>query len=142
MAAQRGNISEEIESARIQVFGADPRHAELEARELREVLRGLEGAQVRFAPPEAPSATEGGAKGSELLTPEVVLILTTGTLALARTAIRAWVEVRKSRKVRVVHADGTITEFQGGVSGREVKALRDGQSGQGDRPGIGPGDGR
>ncbi|MFH0174004.1 hypothetical protein ACIA6D_29035 [Streptomyces cacaoi] len=131
-------MSDEIESARIQVFGADPRHAELEARELREVLRGLDGAQVRFAPPEAPRAREG-AKGSELLTPEVVLVLTTGTLALARTAIKAWVEVRKSRKVRVVHADGTVTEFQGGVSGREVKALRDGQNGQGDKPGAGPG---
>ncbi|MFC3574822.1 hypothetical protein ACFOZ0_16350 [Streptomyces yaanensis] len=131
-------MSDEIESARIQVFGADPRHAELEARELREVLRGLEGAQVRFAPPEAPRATEG-AKGPELLTPEVVLVLTTGTLALARTAIKAWVEVRKSRKVRVVRADGTVTEFQGGVSGREVKALRDSQ---GDRPCTGPGDER
>ncbi|MFD9812137.1 hypothetical protein [Streptomyces sp. NPDC059080] len=117
---------DEIESARLQVFGADPRHAELEAKELREVLNRLDGAEVRFAPPEAPRATEG-AKGQELLTPEVVLILTTGTLALARTAIKAWVEVRKSRKVRMVHSDGTVTEFQGGVSGREVKALRDGQ---------------
>ncbi|WP_327185522.1 effector-associated constant component EACC1 [Streptomyces sp. NBC_01334] len=131
-------MSGETESARIQVFGADPRHAELEARELREVLRGLDGAQVRFAPPEAPHATQG-AKGSELLTPEVVLILTTGTLALARTAIKAWVEVRKSRKVRVVHADGTVTEFQGGVSGREVKALREGQGG---KPSTGSGDRR
>lgn len=128
-------MSDEIESVRIQVFGADPRHAELEARELREVLRGLDGAQVRFAPPEAPRGAEG-AKGPELLTPEVVLVLTTGTLALARTAIKAWVEVRKSRRVRVVHADGTVTEFQGGVSGREVKALRDGE---GVRPGTGPG---
>lgn len=131
-------MSDEIESARIQVFGADPRHAELEARELREVLRGLDGAEVRFAPPEAPRGTEG-AKGPELLTPEVVLILTTGTLALARTAIKAWVEVRKSRKVRVVDPDGTVTEFQGGVSGREVKSL---QRGQGDRPGTSPGDER
>ncbi|MFB6779689.1 hypothetical protein ACFCX0_20185 [Streptomyces sp. NPDC056352] len=134
-------MSDEIESARIQVFGADPRYAELEARELREVLNRLDDARVRFAQPGAPQGTEG-AKGPELLTPEVVLILTTGTLALARTAIRAWVEVRKSRKVRVVHSDGTVTEFQGGVSGREVKALRDGQDGQGDRPGIGPGDER
>jgi hypothetical protein len=126
-------MSDEIESARIQVSGADPRHAELEARELREVLRRLDGAQVRFAPPEAPQGTEG-AKGTELLTPEVVLILTTGTLALARTAIKAWVEVRKSRKVRVVHADGTVTEFQGGVSGREVKSLQGGQGNQGDGP--------
>ncbi|MGG2459223.1 hypothetical protein ACO0M4_05240 [Streptomyces sp. RGM 3693] len=125
-------MSDEIESARIQVFGADPRHAELEAKELREVLNRLDGAEVRFAPPEAPQATEG-AKGPALLTPEVVLILTTGTLGLARTAIRAWVEVRKSRKVRLVHSDGTVTEFQGGVSGREVKALRDG-------PGDGSGD--
>ncbi|MGW2048689.1 effector-associated constant component EACC1 [Streptomyces sp. NPDC001858] len=131
-------MSDEIESARIQVFGADPRHAELEARELREVLQGLDDAKVRFAPSEAP-VTREGAKGPELLTPEVVLILTTGTLALARTAIKAWVEVRKSRKVRVVHADGTVTEFQGGVSGREVKALRDGQ---GDVPGTGQGAGR
>jgi hypothetical protein len=129
-------MSDEIESARIQVFGADPRHAELEAKELREVLNRLDGAEVRFALPEAPRATEG-AKGSALLTPEVVLILTTSTLALARTAIKAWVEVRKSRKVRVVHSDGTVTEFEGGVSGREVKALRDGQ---GNTPGTGSGD--
>ncbi|WP_073950462.1 effector-associated constant component EACC1 [Streptomyces kebangsaanensis] len=129
---------DKIESARIQVFGADPRHAELEARELREVLHRLDGAGVRFASPEAPRDTEG-AKGPELLTPEVVLVLTTGSLALARTAIKAWVEVRKSRKVRIVHSDGTVTEFEGGVSGREVKALRDGQGG---RPGIGPGDER
>ncbi|MGP8298459.1 effector-associated constant component EACC1 [Streptomyces inhibens] len=125
----------EVESARIQVFGADPRHAELEARELREVLHRLDGAQVRFVAPEAPRNTEG-AKGPELLTPEVVLVLTTGSFALAGTAIKAWVEVRKSRKVRVVHSDGTVTEFQGGVSGREVKALRDGQ---GDGTGTGPG---
>jgi hypothetical protein len=131
-------MSGEIESARIQVFGADPRHAELEAKELREVLNRLDGAEVRFAPPEAPRAT-AGAKGPALLTPEVVLILTTGTFALARTAIKAWVEVRKSRKVRVVHSDGTVTEFQGGVSGREVNALRDGQ---GDRTETGPGDAR
>ncbi|MGV9878038.1 hypothetical protein [Streptomyces sp. NPDC003006] len=83
-------MSDEIESTQIQVFGADPRHAELEARELREILHQLDGAQVRFAPPEATRSTEG-AKGAELLTPEVVLILTTGTLALARTAIKAWV---------------------------------------------------
>lgn len=135
-------MSDEIESAEIQVFGADPRHAELEARELREVLRQLGGAQVRFGPPEVTRSAEG-AKGSELLTPEVVLILTTGTFALARTAIKAWVDVRKSRKVRVTHSDGTVTEFQGGVSGREVKALRDGQDGQSDRPpGAGPGDER
>ncbi|WBO63310.1 hypothetical protein [Streptomyces camelliae] len=131
-------MSDEIESARIQVFGADPRHAELEAKELREVLNRLDGAEVRFAPPEAPRGTEG-AKWPALLTPEVVLILTTGTLALARTAIKAWVEVRKSRSVRVVHSDGTVTEFKGGVSGREVKALRDGQ---GDRPETGSGDDR
>lgn len=131
-------MSDEIESARIQVFGADPRHAELEAKELREVLNRLDGAEVRFAPPEAPRGTEG-AKGPALLTPEVVLILTTGTFALARTAIKAWVEVRKSRSVRVVHSDGTVTEYQGGVSGREVKALRDGQ---GDRPETGSGDDR
>ncbi|MFJ2889149.1 hypothetical protein ACIO53_24190 [Streptomyces sp. NPDC087305] len=132
-------MSDEIASARIQVFGADPRHAEFEARELREVLRELDGTQVRFAPPEAPHATTDGAKGSELLTPEVVLVLTTGTLALARTAIKAWVEVRKSRKVRVVAADGSVTEFEGGVSGREVKVLLDGRS---DRPGTGPVDER
>ncbi|WP_030939621.1 effector-associated constant component EACC1 [Streptomyces sp. NRRL S-646] len=131
-------MSDEIESARIQVFGADPRHAELEAKELREVLNRLDGAQVRFAPPEMQPGTEG-TKGAELLTPEVVLVLTTGTLALARTAIKAWVEVRKSRKVRVVHSDGTVTEFQGGVSGREVKALR---AGQADRSDAGPRDGR
>lgn len=119
-------MSEGIESARIHVFGADPGHAELEARELREVLRGLDGVEVRFAPPEAPQAVEG-AKGGALLTPEVVLILTTGTLSLARTAIKAWVEVRKSRKVRLLHADGSVTEFRGGVSGREVKALQDSQ---------------
>ncbi|MFD0304113.1 hypothetical protein [Streptomyces sp. NPDC127119] len=124
-------MANEIESARIQVFGADPRHAELEARELRDVLKGLDGAEVRFATAEAPRPTEG-AKGTELLTPEVVLILTTGTLTLARTAIRAWVDVRKSRKVRVVHPDGTVMEFQGGVSGDEVTALRDGR---GDSPG-------
>ncbi|MEU6672723.1 hypothetical protein [Streptomyces sp. NPDC046925] len=135
-------MSDEIESAQIQVFGADPRHAEVEARELREVLHQLDGAQVRFALPEATGSREG-AKGAELLTPEVVLILTTGTFALARTAIKAWVDVRKSRKVRVVHSDGTVTEFQGGVSGREVKALRDGQDGRSDRPGAaGPGDER
>ncbi|MGX9884646.1 hypothetical protein [Streptomyces sp. NPDC002276] len=127
-------MSDETGSVRIQVFGADPRHAELEARELRDVLRRLDGTQVRFAPSEAPHVTEDGAKGSELLTPEVVLVLTTGTLALARTAIKAWVEVRKSRKVRVVAADGSVTEFQGGVSGREVKALLDGRP---DRPGAG-----
>lgn len=131
-------MSDEIESARVQVFGADPRHAELEARELREVLHRLDGTRVRFAPPEASRGTEG-AKGPELLTPEVVLVLTTGTLALARTAIKGWVEVRKSRKVRVVHSDGTVTEFEGGVSGREMKALR---GGQGDRAGSGPGDER
>lgn len=131
-------MSDEIESARIQVFGADPRHAEFEARELREVLHRLNDVQVRFAPPEASRAT-AGAKGPELLTPEVVLILTTGTLGLARTAIKAWVEVRKSRKVRVVAADGSVTEFQGGVSGREVKVLLDGRS---DRPGTGPVDER
>ncbi len=127
-------MSDEVESARVQVFGADPRHAELEARELREVLHRLDGAQVRFAATEAPRSTEG-AKGAELLTPEVVLVLTTGSFALAGTAIKAWVEVTKSRKVRVEHSDGTVTEFQGGVSGREVKALRDGQ---GDGPGAGP----
>lgn len=131
-------MADEIESARIQVFGADPRHAELEAKELREVLSRLDGAEVRFAPSEALLTTES-AKGPALLTPEVVLILTTGTFALARTAIRAWVEVRKSRKVRVVRVDGTVMEFQGGVSGREVKALRDGQ---GDRPETDPGDAR
>lgn len=120
-------MSEEIESVRIQVFGADPRHAELEAKQLREVLNQLNGAEVRFASPEAPRATEG-AKGQALLTPEVVLLLTTGSFALARTAIRGWVEVRKSRKVRVVQSDGTVTEFQGGVSGGEVKALRNGQA--------------
>ncbi|MFF1692959.1 hypothetical protein ACFVXC_04945 [Streptomyces sp. NPDC058257] len=135
-------MSDEIESAQIQVFGADPRHAELEARELRDVLRRLNGAQVRFAPSEGQGKAES-AKGAELLTPEVVLILTTGTFALARTAIKAWVDVRKSRKVRVVHSDGTVTEFQGGVSGREVKALRDGQDGRGAGPGVaGPGDER
>ncbi|MEU6477745.1 hypothetical protein ABZ858_12780 [Streptomyces sp. NPDC047017] len=128
-------MSDEIGSTRIQVFGADPQHAELEAKELREVLNRLDGAEARFAPPEAPRRGTEGAKGSQLVTPEVVLILTTGTLALARTAIRAWVEVRKSRKVRVVHSDGTVMEFQGGVSGREVKALRD-------SPGTGPGDAR
>uniref|UniRef100_UPI003F494F4F hypothetical protein n=1 Tax=Streptomyces chartreusis TaxID=1969 RepID=UPI003F494F4F len=131
-------MSDKIESVRIQVFGADPRHAELEAKELREVLKRLDGTGVRFASLEAPRGTEG-AKGTELLTPEVVLILTTGTLALARTAIKAWVDVRKSRQVRVVHSDGTVTEFQGGVSGREVKALRDGQ---GEKSGTGPGDPR
>ncbi|MFH8610251.1 hypothetical protein ACH4D5_22500 [Streptomyces sp. NPDC018029] len=134
-------MSDEIESTQIHVFGADPRHAELEARELREVLQQLDGAQVRFARPEATRSTEG-AKGQELLTPEVVLILTTGTLALARTAIRAWVDVRKSRKVRVTYSDGTVTEFQGGVSGREVKALRDVQDGPSGRSGAGPGDER
>ncbi|THA24039.1 hypothetical protein E4198_04195 [Streptomyces sp. RKND-216] len=126
---------DETESVQIQVFGADPRHAELEARELREVLRRLDGARVRFAQPEAAGDTEG-AKGPGLLTPEVVLVLTMSSFALARTAIKAWVEVRKSRKARIVHADGTVTEFQGGVSGREVKRLRDGQ---GDGPAIGPG---
>lgn len=128
-------MSDEVESARIQVFGADPRHAELEARELREVLRRLDGTQVRFAAPEASRKTEG-AKGTELLTPEVVLVLTTGSFALARTAIRAWAEVRKSRKVRVEYSDGTVTEFQGGVSGREVKTLHDGR---GDGPDTAPG---
>lgn len=126
---------DQTESVQIQVYGADPRHAELEARELREVLRRLDGAQVRFAPPEAPRGTEG-AKGPGLLTPEVVLILTVGSFALAKTAIKAWVDVRKSRKARIIHADGTVTELQGGVSGREVKRLQDGQ---GDRPAIGPG---
>lgn len=63
----RGKMSEEIESVRIQVFGADPRHAELEAKQLREVLNQLNGAEVRFASPEAPRATEG-AKGQALLT--------------------------------------------------------------------------
>ncbi|MEW2410345.1 hypothetical protein [Streptomyces griseoviridis] len=128
----------EIESARIQVFGADPRHAEHEAKELRGVLNRLDGAEARFASAEAPQTTEG-AKGQALLTPEVVLILTTGTFALARTAIKAWAEVRKSRRVRVVHSDGTVTEFQGGVSGREVKTLRDHRN---DRPETGPGDPR
>ncbi|MEV0277476.1 hypothetical protein AB0I22_13980 [Streptomyces sp. NPDC050610] len=131
-------MSDEIEAATIQVFGADPRHAEAEARELREVLRRLDDAQVRFAESEA-SLDLVSAKGTELLSPEVVLILTSGTFALARSAIRAWVEVRKSRKVRIVHSDGTVTEFQGGVSGREVRALRDGQDG---RQGIAPGDER
>ncbi|MCQ4207780.1 effector-associated constant component EACC1 [Streptomyces longispororuber] len=132
-------MSDEIESAQIQVFGADPRHAELEARELRDALRQLDGAQVRFASSEE-QRNAAGAKGTELLTPEVVLILTTGTFALARTAIKAWVDVRKSRRVRVVHSDGTVTELQGGVSGREVRALRDGQGGQSDGPGgSGPG---
>lgn len=131
-------MSDEVESARIQVFGADPRHAELEARELREVLHGLDGTEVRFAATEASRSAEG-AKGAELLTPEVVLVLTTGSFALAGTAIKAWAGVRKSRKVRVERPDGTVTEFQGGVSGREVRALRDGQ---GDGPGTGPGVGR
>ncbi|MET7942925.1 hypothetical protein [Streptomyces sp. NPDC005302] len=131
-------MSDEIEPARIQVFGADPRQAELEARELREVLHRLDGTRVRFAVPDTQGGT-AGAKGTELLTPEVVLVLTTGSLALARTAIKAWVEVRKSRKVRVVHADGTVTEFQGGVSGREVRELRDGRD---NGSGTGPGDER
>ncbi|GFH68164.1 MULTISPECIES: effector-associated constant component EACC1 [Streptomyces diastaticus group] len=114
----------EIASMRIQVSGADPRHAELEARELRDVLRRLDDTTVRFAPSEAARDVEGS-KGPALLTPEVVLVLTGGSFTLAGTAIKAWVAVRKSRKVRVLHPDGTVTEFQGGVSGREIRKLRD-----------------
>ncbi|MFI6942479.1 hypothetical protein ACIBI4_24670 [Streptomyces sp. NPDC050418] len=117
----------QIESVRIQVSGADPRHAELEARELRDVLRRLDGTEVRFAPAEAGNSADGS-KGPALLTPEVMLVLTGGSFTLAGTAIKAWVAVRKSRKVRVLHPDGSITEFQGGVSGREIRNLRDGGS--------------
>ncbi|MFH9297749.1 hypothetical protein [Streptomyces sp. NPDC017520] len=131
-------MSDEVKSARIQVFGADPRHAELEARELRDVLHELDGAQVRFAAAEASDGAEG-AKGAELLTPEVVLVLTTGSFGVAGAAIKAWASVRGSRKVRIEHPDGSVTEFQGGVSGREVRALREGQ---GDGPGVGRGSGR
>ncbi|GHE54105.1 hypothetical protein GCM10018785_24480 [Streptomyces longispororuber] len=129
----------QTESVRIQVSGADPHHAELEARELREVLRRLDDTEVRFAPPEAAHDAEGS-KGPALLTPEVVLVLTGGSFTLAGTAIKAWVAVRKSRKVRVLHPDGTVTEFQGGVSGREIRELRDG--GSNSSSGAGPGAGR
>ncbi|MFJ6694577.1 hypothetical protein ACIQM4_00690 [Streptomyces sp. NPDC091272] len=131
-------MSDEVESARILVSGADPRHAELEARELRDVLHELDGAQVRFAAAEKSDGAEG-AKGAELLTPEVVLVLTTGSFGVAGAAIRAWASVRRSRKVRIEHPDGTVTEFHGGVSGREVRSLREGQ---GEGPGAGQGSSR
>ncbi|WP_103529448.1 hypothetical protein [Streptomyces sp. SM12] len=120
-------MTDQIESVRIQVSGADPRHAELEARELRDELRRLDDSEVRFAPPEA-APDVAGSKGSGLLTSEVVLVLTGGSFTLAAAAIKAWADVRKSRKVRVVHPDGTVTEFQGGVSVREIRKLRDGGS--------------
>lgn len=133
-------MTDQTESVRIQVSGADPRHAELEARELREELRRLDDFEVRFAPPEA-ARDVARAKGAGLLTSEVVLVLTGGSFTLAATAIKAWVDVRTSRKVRVEHPDGTITEFQGGVSGREIRKLRDGGSHEGSAD-EGPGAGR
>ncbi|MFS0693585.1 effector-associated constant component EACC1 [Streptomyces nitrosporeus] len=104
--------------------GADQHHAELEARELRDVLRRLDDTEVHFAPPGAAHDAEGS-KGSALLAPEAVLVLTGRSFTLAGTAIKAWVVVRRSRKARVLHPDGTATEFQGGVSGCEIRKLRD-----------------
>lgn len=90
----RWKMSDEIESARIQVLGADPRHAELEAKELREVLNRLDGAEVRFAPTEAPRAT-GGAK---------VRFPSTGTSRLTATPTTS-----TSAEARVLSRSGWTT---------------------------------
>ncbi|MFD6183703.1 hypothetical protein [Streptomyces goshikiensis] len=116
---------------RVQVFGADPAHAEREARQLRDELTALEGVEARFADRRRPGAAAPGAKG-DVLTPEVVLLITGGTFAVLRTAIRGWVEVRKSRHARIEFSDGTVTELRGGVSGRELSRIhKEGQSSAG-----------
>ncbi|MFD6938648.1 hypothetical protein ACFWAP_21160 [Streptomyces goshikiensis] len=125
---------------RVQVFGADPAHAEREARQLRDELIALEGVEARFADRRRPGAAAPGAKG-DLLTPEVVLLITGGTFAVLRTAIRGWVEVRKSRHARIEFSDGTVTELRGGVSGRELSRIhKEGQSSAGSPTGfhVGP----
>ncbi|GAA1928320.1 effector-associated constant component EACC1 [Streptantibioticus ferralitis] len=116
-------MSKDDRELRVRVFGADPAHAEREARELRDELRELDGSDVRFAERRLPGTSRDGAKGA-LLTPEVVLVITGGSLTLARAAVKGWVEVRKSRYVRVESSDGTVTELKGAVSGREVKELQ------------------
>ncbi|MFJ8312842.1 MULTISPECIES: hypothetical protein [unclassified Streptomyces] len=113
------------EVLRVQVFGADPGHAEREARELRDELRGLGGVEARLAAsPSGPSAAGEGAKGQPLLTPEVVLIITGGSFAVVRAAIRGWVDVRKSRRARIEYPDGGSVELHGGMSARELRELQ------------------
>ncbi|WP_169746117.1 effector-associated constant component EACC1 [Streptomyces violens] len=109
---------------RVEVTGADPSHAEREARELRDLLRQLDGVDARFAHAAGAGQATDGAKGP-LLSPEVVLLVAGGALGVVRTAIKGWVEVRKSRGARIEHPDGTVLELRGGVSGRELKKLRD-----------------
>lgn len=110
-------------SLRVQVFGADPAHAEREARQLRDLLRQSEGVEARFADQQRPGAGPDGSKGA-LLTPEVLLAVTGGSSAVLRALIKGWVEVRKSRHARVEFADGSVAELRGGVSGRELNQLR------------------
>ncbi|MFC9296186.1 hypothetical protein ACFTWH_27690 [Streptomyces sp. NPDC057011] len=127
-------MEQDVTIRRVQVFGADPAHAEREARQLRDVLRGLDGVEARFAEGRSPSGGTDGAKG-ELLTPEVVLLLSGGSFAVVRAAIRAWAEVRKSRHARVEFSDGTVAELRGGVSGRELKKIQEERQ---PKPEVGP----
>ncbi|MBH1938832.1 hypothetical protein I5Q34_32010 [Streptomyces sp. AV19] len=113
---------------RVRVLGADPAHADREARELRDRLRGLAGIEARFAERKMPGPGRDGAKGA-LLTPEVVLLVSGGSLGLARVAIKGWVEVRKSRRVRLESGDGTVTEMTG-LSRRELRELREQHQGE------------
>lgn len=116
-------MAESGDFTRVQVSGADPAHAEREARELRDVLNGIAGAEVRFADRRRPGADMPGSKGA-MLVPEVVLLVTGSASAVIRTVVKGWVEVRKSRYARVEFSDGTVAELRGGVSGAELKELR------------------
>ncbi|WP_156179008.1 effector-associated constant component EACC1 [Saccharothrix sp. ST-888] len=111
-------------SVRVQVFGADPAHAEREARELRDVLGRVEGVATRFADRRQPGAGPQGSKGGAL-TPEVVLLVSGSSATALRAVIKGWVEVRKSRYARVEFSDGSVAELRGGVSGRELNQLLD-----------------
>lgn len=97
---------------RVQVFGADPAHAEREARELRDALNGLAGVEARFADRRRRGVGPAGSKGTAL-TPEVILLVTGSTSAVVRAAVKGWVEVRKSRYARVEFSDGTVAELRG-----------------------------
>ncbi len=121
-------------SLRVQVFGADPAHAEREARQLREVLGKIDGVRATFEKRERGAEQQDGAKGA-ILTPEVVLLVGGGTFTLIRAAIKAWVEVRKSRYARVEFSDGTVSELRGSVSGRELKEIHEQRQ---SRPEVGP----
>ena len=103
--------------------GADPARLDQLTRQLRDELRGLDVADVRTGPTEAPPP---GARGVDAATlgQLLVTLIGTGGIPGILTALRAWLDRghEAPRSIRV-EVDGDVLELSGASSAEQDRLV-------------------